>query len=145
MSQRVVIDTSTLVSAALRAGSVPYQALAKALSSGDVCASEETLSELERVLMRPKFDRYLPRSQRRAFVMVMRRRMRLCVVEEAHLRAVDPPCRDPLDDKFLALALSADADVLISSDEDLLVLHPWRGMPVVTAGEFLARFGRASR
>jgi predicted nucleic acid-binding protein len=57
MSQRVVLDTSTLVSAALRAGSVPYRALEQAFRSGDVCASEETPDELERVLVRPKFDR----------------------------------------------------------------------------------------
>jgi len=37
-----------LVSAALRPGSVPYQALAEAFGRGDVCASEETLAELER-------------------------------------------------------------------------------------------------
>jgi len=145
VNRRIVLDTSTLVSAALRAGSVPYQALAEAFESGDVCASQETLAELERVMLRPKFDRYLSRSRRRSFVAVLRRRMRLCVVEEAHFQTVDPHCRDPLDDKFLALALSADADVIISSDEDLLVLHPWRGVPIVTAAEFLVRFGRARR
>jgi putative PIN family toxin of toxin-antitoxin system len=47
-------------------------------------------------------------------------------------------CRDPKDDKFLALVLAAEADALVSSDEDLLVMSPWRGAPVMTAGEFLA-------
>jgi predicted nucleic acid-binding protein len=54
--------------------------------------------------------------------------------------AVDPPCRDPRDNQFLALALAAEADIVVSSDEDLLVLHPWRGIPVVTPVEFLSRF-----
>lgn len=116
MSRRAVLDTSTLVSAALRAGSVPYQALAEAFASGDVCASEESLAELERVLLRPKFDRYLPRSQRRAFVAIMRRRACLCVVDESHWQAAEPRCRDPLDDKFLALAVSADADLVTSNN-----------------------------
>jgi predicted nucleic acid-binding protein len=56
---RVVLDTSTLVSAALRIGSVPHQALLKAVGSCDLCASPETLAELEKVLARDKFDRYL--------------------------------------------------------------------------------------
>jgi predicted nucleic acid-binding protein len=41
------------------------------------------------------------------------------------------------DDKFLALALASDADVLVSSDEDLLVMHPWRGVPIMTPFQFL--------
>jgi predicted nucleic acid-binding protein len=43
MSRRVVLDTSTLVSAALRVGSIPYKTLLEALGAWDVCASVETL------------------------------------------------------------------------------------------------------
>lgn len=141
MSRRVVFDTSTLVGAALRVGSIPYKALLDAFRSWDICASSETLTELDRVLNREKFDQYLPRAQRRAFVALIRRRAHLFTVEAAHFRAVDPQCRDPLDNKFLALALSAEADTIVSSDEDLLVLHPWRGMPIVTPGKFLSWVG----
>ena len=49
-------------------------------------------------------------------------------------------CRDPKDDKFLALALDGSADVIIAGDEDLLVLHPWRGIPILSPREFLGRF-----
>ena len=44
---------------------------------------------------------------------------------------------DPRDNQFLALALVSEADVLVSGDEDLLVLHPWRGMSIVTPADFL--------
>jgi uncharacterized protein len=54
------------------------------------------------------------------------------------LGPVTTGCRDAKDDKFLALVLAAGADALVSSDEDLLVMHPWRGVPVMTAAEFLA-------
>ena len=57
---RVVFDTSTLVSAALRVGSVPHEAFAHAVSAGEVCISQATLAELEHVLLRPKFDKYHP-------------------------------------------------------------------------------------
>jgi putative PIN family toxin of toxin-antitoxin system len=140
MSRRVILDTSTLVSAALRIGSVPYQALLEALGSWDLCASVETLAELEQVLGREKFDRYLDRASRREFVALICRNIHLFAVQNADLMAVDPPCRDPRDNQFLALALAAEADIVVSSDEDLLVLHPWRGIPVVTPVEFLSRF-----
>jgi predicted nucleic acid-binding protein len=48
-------------------------------------------------------------------------------------------CRDAKDDKYLELALAAGADMIVSSDEDLLVLHPWRGIPILSPADFLAR------
>lgn len=47
-------------------------------------------------------------------------------------------CRDPKDDKYLELALAAHASLLISSDGDLLSLHPWRGVPILRPAEYLA-------
>src|ERR1035437_1152465 len=141
-SHRVVLDTSTLVSAAIYTGSVPDQALSKALESFELCASVETLAELEQVLDRGKFDRYRGRESRHTFVATIRRRSLLFAVELADLFAVDLPCRDPKDNIFLALALVAEADVLVSSDEDLLVLHPWHGIPIITPADFLARFSK---
>jgi putative PIN family toxin of toxin-antitoxin system len=132
--RRVVFDTSTLVSAALRAGSVPHQAVAKALASCDVCASVETLAELSTVMGRRKFDRYLERELRLEFVALVKRHVHLFVAPGL----VVPGSRDAKDDKFLALVLAAGADALVSSDDDLLVMTPWRGVPVMTAAEFLA-------
>jgi putative PIN family toxin of toxin-antitoxin system len=125
------------VSAALRVGSVSDQALLKALRTCDVCASVETLDELAQVLDRKKFDRYRDRESRRSFVALIRRNVLLFAVQNADMAAVDPPCRDPKDNQFLALALVSEANALVSSDEDLLVLHPWRGIPIVTPAEFL--------
>jgi putative PIN family toxin of toxin-antitoxin system len=133
--RRVVFDTSTLVGAAMRVGSIPSQALVKALATCDVCASAETLKELGMVMGRRKFDRYLEREVRLSFVALMTRQVHLFAVPEG---VVVPGCRDAGDDKFLALVMAAEADALVSSDEDLLVMHPWREVPVMTAAEFLA-------
>jgi predicted nucleic acid-binding protein len=46
-------------------------------------------------------------------------------------------CRDPKDNKFLEVAVAGQAEVLVSGDEDLLVLHPFRGIPIVSPAEFL--------
>ena len=135
--RRVVFDTSTLVSAALRVGSAPYLALAQAFSTGEVCVSAATMAELEKVLMRPKFDRYQSAGVRQEFAAILRRRTSLFSVSEADESNVNPRCRDPKDDQFLALVRACDADALISSDADLLVLHPWQGVPILTPAQFL--------
>lgn len=48
-------------------------------------------------------------------------------------------CRDPKDDKFLELAIDGRADAIVTGDQDLLVLHPFRGIAVLTPAEYLER------
>jgi putative PIN family toxin of toxin-antitoxin system len=132
-----VFDTSTLVSAALRVGSLAHRAMAHALSTGELCVSTATLAELDAVLMRPKFDQYLPVEMRQEFVAFVSLQATWFEVSEGDANNVQPPCRDPKDNPFLALAQRCDADVLISSDADLLVLHPWNGVPILTPTAFL--------
>jgi putative PIN family toxin of toxin-antitoxin system len=136
--RRVVLDTSTLVSAALKTGSVPHQALLQALARCEVCASVQTWRELDQVLQRDRFNRYLPRDLRAEFVVMMRKAMHFFAVTPADEMAVHPPCRDARDNKFLALVQVCQADVLVSSDDDLLVLHPWQGVPVLRPADLLA-------
>jgi len=50
-------------------------------------------------------------------------------------------CRDPKDDKFLELAIGGNADFVISGDGDLLALHPYRGISIMTSAEFLIASG----
>jgi putative PIN family toxin of toxin-antitoxin system len=54
---------------------------------------------------------------------------------EPTLRVTD--CRDAKDNKYLELAAAADAEVIISSDDDLLVLDPWRGTRIIRPVQFL--------
>ena len=130
--KRVVLDTSTLVSVVLRPESTPRRAFQRVLARHEICVSGETVDELAEVLSRSKFDRYLERAERTAFVELYRRHSLLHQV----IQAVDD-CRDPKDNKFLALALSCAADVIVASDNDLLVMHPYRGLPVLTPAAFL--------
>jgi predicted nucleic acid-binding protein len=39
----------------------------------------------------------------------------------------------------LELAVDGRADLILTGDQDLLALHPFRGIPILTPGEFLAR------
>ena len=127
-----------LVSAAMRTGSISDQALLKALRTSNVCASVETLDELTSAQNREKFDRYLDQESRQAFVALIRRNVQLFAVTDADMKAAQPSCRDSMDNKFLALALAAEADAIVRSDEELLVLDPWRAIAILTPARFLA-------
>jgi predicted nucleic acid-binding protein len=46
-------------------------------------------------------------------------------------------CIDPKDNKFLALAEAADAELIVASDPHLTDMHPWRGIPIIPPAAFL--------
>ena len=135
---RVVIDTSTLIGAVLRPDSVPRRTLLAAVRLYELCMSQPTLDELQEVMSRPKFDRYLPLQERLDFCALVTERARLWGVDSKSVQAADGVCRDAKDAKFLALALDCQAVALVSSDADLLVLHPWNSVPILTPASFLA-------
>jgi uncharacterized protein len=55
-------------------------------------------------------------------------------------RLHEPVSRDADDDAVLACALAARADLVISGDEDLLVLQRFKGIAIVTVREAISRF-----
>jgi putative PIN family toxin of toxin-antitoxin system len=133
---RVVVDTNTLVSAALKYRSTPMLALSVATENGILLRSEETAAELRDVLRREKFDRYQTREVCEAFIAQATGSAELVIVA-SHIEA----CRHPKDDKFLELAVDGNAHCIITGDADLLALHPFRGIDILTPAAFLARFG----
>ena len=130
--RRIVFDTGVLLSAALRTASVPALALEKALLNFAVCASDATLKELAEVLMRSKFDGCCPTAVRRRFVDGFSDR-----VVRIGVSVTVTDCIDPKDNKFLELALDAEAELIVVSDTQLTSLHPWRGIPVMPPSAFL--------
>jgi putative PIN family toxin of toxin-antitoxin system len=46
-------------------------------------------------------------------------------------------CRDPKDDCILAMALAGSAEIILTEDDDLVVLDPWRGIRIVRFFQFL--------
>lgn len=132
ISKRIVIDTNVFVSAVLLPLSIPRQAVDMALNDGIVLFSEITMSELTEVLSRSKFDEYVSREERMVFLGQLTGSSELVpVVQEVH------ECRDPRDDKFLEVALNGRADLIITGDQDLIAMNPWRGIAIVSPGEYL--------
>ena len=130
--RRIVVDTGVLVSAAIRPQSIPALALEKAWLLFDVCASHSTLAELRRVLLADKFEAYRPLASRSLFVMGFVQR-----ATRFHVTISVTDCRDAKDNQFLELAQTANAEMILSSDADLTVLHPWRGFPILPPAAFL--------
>ena len=128
----IVIDTGVLMSAAIRPQSVPALALQKALLHHELCASAATLAELQDVLSRSKFDQYAAAKARQAFVDGLLLHLQLVEVSQ-----VVNDCSDPKDNKFLALALAVNAEMIVASDPHLTVMHPWRGIPILPPAAFL--------
>ena len=131
---RIVIDTNVIVSALLFPKSIPRQAFDAALEVGQLLMSLETITELVDVLSRPKFDKYLEESERIDFANSLRHE--LIFIEDTFEIA---DCRDPKDNKFLEVAVSRNASDIISGNSDLLILHPYHSIEILTPQAFLEK------
>ena len=131
-SDRFVADTNVLVSFVLRPNSTPGRAVTTALLDQLMVFSETTYSELDQVLMRAKFDRYVSRRQRRAA-------LRLLKDAALHVDASEAiqACSDPRDDRILEAAVAGGAKLILSGDKALLELNPFRGVAILTPAEYL--------
>jgi putative PIN family toxin of toxin-antitoxin system len=128
----IVVDTSVLISALLKPHSVPAQALEVARTHFKIAVSMETLTELTKALSRDYLARYRTVDERETFLVLYSELAEIIAIAE-HVT----DCRDPKDNKFLDLVLAANARILVSSDSDLLVLHPYRNIDIVTPSMFL--------
>ena len=135
IERRTVFDTGVAVSAVLLPRSIPRKLSILATESGQLLASQATIDELEEVLRRPKFDKYVSEQARLEFLAAL--------VNEAEIVPITQQiaeCRDATDDKFLELAISGQASHIVSGDADLLILHPFRGVAILRPEEFLLAF-----
>jgi uncharacterized protein len=133
LSQRLVLDANVIVSSVLSAQGKARQAFDLAIATGIVLMSDDTFAELSEVLLRSKFDKYSNRAKRETFLDEL-----LGLVEFVEITVQIDECRDPKDNKYLELAISGNADSVVTGDEDLLVLHPFRQIPIVSIQTFLA-------
>ncbi len=132
-SLRVVVDTNVCVSALLLPRSTPRRAFDRCLESGRLLVSTSTVAELDEVLRRRKFDPYLREEERLAFLAALIRE-----AEIVDVTRVITECRDPKDNKFLELAIGGAASHILTGDADLLAMHPFRGVAILTPHDFLA-------
>jgi putative PIN family toxin of toxin-antitoxin system len=129
----IVFDASSVIAAALHPDRIPRRALARVRQDDRLAMSLPVADEIRNVLRRPKFARILTQD-------------RIAEAEAWLFTEVDwfdpvlrvSDCRDAGDNKYLELVLAARASLLISSDADLLALHPWRGISILRPADYLA-------
>lgn len=139
---RAILDTNILLAALFWHGR-PHQLLERVRDGSLSLLSSPTLfAEFEGVLGREKFDSALLRS----------RTSREKSLDEVRrlTEFLDPPplpepiCRDPDDDHVLAVAIAAQADFIVTGDQDLLVLKAVQGIPILTPAQALVRLEESS-
>ena len=115
-------------------GSIPYQALKKARETDSLALSQPVFDEVFDVLHRPRLARFIDADLRADLLDQL---VSGTMWFEPTIVVTD--CRDPKDNKYLELALAAQAATIVSSDQDLLALHPWRGTVIQRPAGYLAR------
>jgi len=134
---RVVVDTNVFVSAALKESSWPGEVIRWLDTSGGLLKGTVTEHQAIEVLQRPYFTPKLPPSYLDNVRRIFSKAELITIVERI------TACRDPTDDKFLELAVNGRADMIVTGDLDLLVLHPFRGIPILTPVAFSHVHARA--
>jgi len=133
---RVVIDTGVFISAAIKTQTVPSIAVYQAEQRGVLLKSHTTEAELMEVIDRPYLSRLIGPTARNRLVQLMAMSELVAITERF------TACRDPKDDKFLELAVNGGADLILTGDRDLLVLDPFRGIPIVAPVTFVRSASR---
>jgi putative PIN family toxin of toxin-antitoxin system len=131
-AERLILDTNVVLSGLLFPGSKPSEALLKA-QKARILASDATLLELIEVVGRARFDRYVEAGIRQRLLAEY-----IKTTERVEIYHSIRACRDVKDDKFLELAVDGRADAIVTGDNDLLDLHPFRGIAIMTPADYLS-------
>lgn len=130
MTLRIVLDTNIIISSALKPSSQMAQMTYAVMRHATLLTSQDVYDELSRVMQRFVDKGYVDAEDRVEFLA----RYVECVQWVAILRRVTA-CRDNADDKMLELAVNGDADMLVTGDKDLLVLHPFEKTHILTPAQ----------
>jgi len=131
---RVVLDTVIFVRTLINPKSICGRIVVQGLGEYRLFVSQPVLVEILEVLQRPEITRKISTLGALDLKQVM---AIISQAEAVELSGIPPVCRDPADDKFLATAEAAQADYLVTEDQDLLVLEEYHGTAIVDAATFL--------
>jgi len=134
MLPRIVLDTNLIISAVLIADSTPRQAFNKVIDNCVPLLSVPVLFEIIDAFQREKFNKYVTETERMKFLIGF-----LKLTELVEISEKINVCRDSRDNKLLELAISGNANMLLTGDEDLLELNPFRKLEILNPQSFLEK------
>ena len=121
---RLILDTNVVVSGTLSTTSAPAKVLEYALSHGILLLSAPLAAEWTRnVVNRPDLDKYFPAKTRTKLLKAL---FEACEIVDLSNEVFD--CEDPNDNHILDLALSGQAECIVTGDAKLLKLNPYRNI-----------------
>ncbi len=134
---RIVIDSSVLVRYLLKPSRATRELIEQTWleEKAEVVTAPELMHELAEVLARPKIRRFVMQDEATALIEALTLRGTIL----PPLGPVPPYTRDSKDDKFVACAVLANAQYLITYDEDLLVLGAVATVAILTPESFACR------
>lgn len=132
----VVFDTQIFLRALISRRSPSHRLLVDKNHAYVLHVSEGIIDEVLDVLTRPKLRGKFPQISDED-VDFVRRMLSRAIQIPLTSDEIEPVCRDPKDDIFLAVAKKAGADYLVSEDKDLLVLKQYVETQIVTVTAFL--------
>jgi hypothetical protein len=142
---RVVLDTNVFVSSLLSTQGLPAQVL-HAWREGRymLVTSPPIIAEIVEVLESPRISKkYLIGQEDIEHLVDLLKTDTILVPGRAAVKGSVP--QDPRDEMFLACAIDAKADCIVSGDRHLLDLRTYRGIPILTVNEFAEKLGNQSR
>lgn len=135
--RRAVLDTNVVVSGVISDKGIPSQLLsAWRARERDLVISPGILHEVQQVLSVPKIARTYGLTRQEIADIISLFRARATVVPGT--LTIPPTARDADDDPILACAKEAQADYVVSGDDDLLSLERYEGIPIVSPAAFVA-------
>ncbi len=134
---RIVADTNIVLSAFLWGGTPREILRAAQAQQVGLWTSPALVAELQEILSRPKFARRFAALGSTPAILLDRYLALAQLVQAPALPA--PVSRDPDDDQVIACAIAAQADLIVSGDDDLLSLRQHRGIAIVSAVQAVER------
>ena len=131
------MDTNVLVSAFLWQGTPGKVIELAGEKEVQLFTSRALLDELAATLAKKKLAKYVAATGLSAEQMLANYRRIATLVTAKQLE--QQVSRDADDDAVLACALAARADLIVSGDDDLLVLKSFNGIPIVTIAQAVTK------
>ena len=136
---KLVLDTNIFISSFFWGGN-PRKIMIRIIDGKDTLfVSNEILREVFFVMTRPKFN--VSHCQINLFVDSIEE----VAYHVTSLGVIQGICRDSDDDKILECAVLGNVDFMISGDNDLLSLKEFRGIPIMTASEYIEKVENSNK
>lgn len=137
---KAVVDTNNLISGSLWQGTSAQFLEAAASGKVELVLSPKLLAEFAEVVSRPKFAARVAARGTTPDELARKLAEEVTIVSPVIL-SLPPELRDPKDLHVLECAVAAQADAIVSGDEDLLTMKTFQGIPILTVRQALDKLG----